>query len=488
VSVDDSSGQGWDISTDVLVLGFGAAGCAAAITAHDAGAEVLILEKTPEAQQGGNLRVSGGVWFETKDVKGSAAYLRALCGGFPVDEEIVEVWAEETSRNTEWIQSLGVPTALVSEPGPEYPELEGSDSYGGYMGVRGAYGHGVLWETLVEQVRVRGIEVRVETRGVELIQELPGGPVHGVVAEHVGRNSRIQARRGVVLATGGFENNPEMVRDYLGIPGRPTVWGSQAGTGDGIKMAMKAGADLWHMDNMMSAVGIKVPEFESGFLFDPQRFGYVFVGLDGTRYANELPQIGHGQALIAGSYDLFPTKPSLFIFDEDTRLSGPICPNVDVLPVGHNLLIEGYVWSQDNSVEIEKGWIHKAESIKELAGDVGVDPDTLQATVDRYNVACDAGVDDQFGRAESTLLPLLKAPYYACAWGPMLGWTNGGPRRNHRAEVLDPFGAVIPGLYAAGNISSTYSWCKDGGFHIADALAFGRVAGREAAAAASDER
>jgi succinate dehydrogenase/fumarate reductase flavoprotein subunit len=484
----DPAASSWDATTDVLVLGFGGAGCAAAIAAHDAGAEVLILEKMPESQQGGNLRVSGGVWFDTKDVKGSATYLRALCGGFPLDEDIIEVWAQETARNTEWIESLGIPTAMQSDPGPEYPELDGSDSYGGYIGVGGAFGREVLWKALVEQVRSRGIEVRVQTRALQLVQEHSGGPVHGVIAEHDGKQIRIHARRGVVLATGGFENNPEMVRDYLGIPGRPTVWGSQAGTGDGIKMAMKAGADLWHMDNMMSAVGIKVPDFASGFLFDPQHLGYVFVGLDGTRFTNELPHIGHGQALIAGSYELFPTKPSIFIFDEDTRLNGPVCPNLGQWPVGYNLLVEEYVWSEDNSIEIEKGWIHKADSIKELAGDVGVDPDTLQVTIDRYNAACNVGVDEQFGRAAETLIPLVKPPYYACEWGPMLGWTNGGPRRNHRAEVLDPFGDVIAGLYAAGNISSTYSWCKDGGFHIADALAFGRVAGREAAAAASVAR
>ena len=96
-----------------------------------------------------------------------------------------------------------------------------------------------------------------------------------------------------------------------------------------------------------------------------------------------------------------------------------------------------------------------------------------------------AGVDDQFHRHPRTLTPIDQPPYYAFTSAPLLGWTNGGPRRNERAQVLDPFGRVIPGLYAAGTVSSTYSWCKDGGFHIADALAFGRVAGRTAAAEAS---
>jgi succinate dehydrogenase/fumarate reductase flavoprotein subunit len=86
------------------------------------------------------------------------------------------------------------------------------------------------------------------------------------------------------------------------------------------------------------------------------------------------------------------------------------------------------------------------------------------------------------GRHAKTLVPLETPPYYGFTSAPLLGWTNGGPRRNEHAQVLDALGKVIPGLYAAGCVSSTYSWLKDGGFHIADALAFGRVAGRHAAA------
>ena len=108
-------------------------------------------------------------------------------------------------------------------------------------------------------------------------------------------------------------------------------------------------------------------------------------------------------------------------------------------------------------------------------------PATLEGSITRYNAACEHGHDEQFGRDPATLTPVVEPPFYGFTWAPMLAWSNGGPRRDERAQVLDVAGEVIPGLYAAGNISSTYSWCKDGGFHIADALVFGRVAGREAA-------
>jgi succinate dehydrogenase/fumarate reductase flavoprotein subunit len=477
----DSDG-GWQREADVVVLGFGAAGCAAAIAAHDAGARVVVLEKMPHGREGGSTRISGGIWFNNTDPEGCATYLRSLSGAYPVPEEIVQVWASETYQNTAWLERLGVHPGKHADYLPEYPELPGSEAYGGYLGVDGQMGNGLLWEALARSVSERGIEVLLDTPGERLVQDPPSGAVVGVVARHGSASLRIRARRGVVLATGGFENNPEMVRDYLGLPGSPAVWGSPGNTGDGIKMALKAGADLWHMDNMMAVNGIKVPGLEAGFfVMFTARSGFVFVGLDGTRFVNEAPQVGHGQAHMHGSYELFPAKPMHVVFDEETRLAGPLSPGPDWLPVGWNLLIEKYEWSADNSAEIEKGWIRRAETLKDLAVQLDVDPDVLEATIAEYNEACQSGVDRRFGRDPGTLAPLLRPPYYAYTWGPLLGWSCGGPRRNAKAQVVDPYGEVIPRLYAAGNISSTYSWCKDGGFHIADALAFGRVAGRTAA-------
>ncbi|GHB15721.1 FAD-binding dehydrogenase [Streptomyces viridiviolaceus] len=474
---------GWDIEADVVVLGFGAAGCAAAIEAHDAGASVIVLEKMEEGLEGGNTRVSGGIWFDNRDPERAAVYLRSLCGDNPLPEPVVTVWAEETYRNTAWLEGLGAKIGSHGAYPPEYPELEGSDAFGGYLGVEGRMGDGLLYDVLTRAVRARGIEVRLATPARELMQDTATGAVHGVLA--TGPDSsplRIRARRGVVLATGGFEADQQMVRDYLRLPDS-VVWGTPAATGDGHRMAMKAGADLWHMDNMMTVTGMRAPGFRSGF-YTPFFLGknFLYIGKDGTRLADEQPQVGHGQAVLHGNYELFPVRPMHVIFDENARLAGPVSPGRDMLPVGWNLLVEGYEWSADNSAEIEKGWIHRADTLEDLAGILGLDPHALLATVQRWNAACAAGVDDQFGRDPQTLAPLDRAPYYAFSWGPMVAWSNGGPRRDERARVLDPFGAVIPGLLAAGNVSSTYSWAKDGGMHIADALAFGRVAGRTAAA------
>jgi hypothetical protein len=237
------------------------------------------------------------------------------------------------------------------------------------------------------------------------------------------------------------------------------------------------------MGNMMAVIGLRPPGFEAGFfVMFTHAQGFVHVGPDGTRVEDELPQVGHGQARLHGLYRLFPAHPMHVVFDERTRRAGPISPPREQLAVGWNVLVEGYEWSADNSAEIDKGWIAKADTIAGLAEQLGVDPAALEQTVREYNAACAAGRDERFGRDPATLVPLDEPPFYGFTSPPMMGWSNGGPRRNHRSQVLDTDGTVIPRLYAAGTVSSTYSWCKDGGFHIADAIAFGRVAGRGVAA------
>ncbi|GIH71154.1 FAD-dependent oxidoreductase [Sphaerimonospora thailandensis] len=475
----EPSQQRYDRQADVVVLGGGAAGCAAAIAAHDAGAEVLILEKCPPETAGGNTRVSGGSWFENLDADRAAVYLRNLCGDFPVPEEVIRVWAEETRLNSKWMESLGGNVVANGVYTPEYPHLDGADCYGGYRSIEGRMGDQVLYQFLTDAVRARGIEIRYATPGRELITD--GGAVVGVVAEQDGGRLRVRARRGVVLATGGFENDPAMVRDYLRLPPCP-VWGSPAGTGDGHRMAQKAGADLWHMDNMAAFTGIRVPGSHSGFFIRPPATGFIWVADDGRRFVDEAPALGgHGQARVHGRDELHPVRAAYVVFDERTRRAGPLCPPRMYLPVGWQLLMEGYDWSPDNQAEIDRGWIRRADTVAELAVGLGLDPETLTETVSRWNAACAAGRDDHFGRRPESLTPLDEGPFYAFESAPLLGWTSGGPRRDEHCRVLDPFGSVIPGLYAAGSVSSTYSWAKDGGFHIADALAFGRVAGRHAA-------
>src|SRR6266480_2515959 len=119
----------WDVEADVVVVGFGAAGVAASVTAHDLGAEVVILEKAPEGQEGGNTRVAGQGYLNTSSAEKAAAYLTALCGPYTVPAPMVQVWAEEMCRNNQWLESLGGDPQEHQHPpvGIEFPDLPGAD-------------------------------------------------------------------------------------------------------------------------------------------------------------------------------------------------------------------------------------------------------------------------------------------------------------------------------------------------------------------------
>ena len=130
--MQDHSGRSetWDMAADVVVVGFGAAGFAAAVTAHDLGAEVLILEKAPEGEEGGNTRVAGQGYLNTSSPQKAAAYLKALCGRYTVPDAMVATWAEEMCRNNDWLRSLGGdPQEHQHQPvGIEFPDLPGAGS------------------------------------------------------------------------------------------------------------------------------------------------------------------------------------------------------------------------------------------------------------------------------------------------------------------------------------------------------------------------
>ena len=127
-SAPDKWPDQWDVEADVVVAGFGAAGFAAAVTAHDLGAKVVILEKAPEGQHGGNTRVAGQGYLNTSSAESAVAYLTALCGPYTVPEPMMRVWADEMCRNNEWLESLGGDPQEHQHPpvGIEFPDLPGA--------------------------------------------------------------------------------------------------------------------------------------------------------------------------------------------------------------------------------------------------------------------------------------------------------------------------------------------------------------------------
>ncbi|MGH7047782.1 MAG: FAD-dependent oxidoreductase [Stellaceae bacterium] len=478
----------WGVEADVVVVGFGAAGVAAAVTAHELGARVVMLEKAPEGEEGGNTRVAGQGYLNTSSADAAAAYLTALCGPYRVPEAIVRVWAHEMGRNNAWLQSLGGDPQEHQHPpvGIEFPDLPGADCVHKFHDGP-TYGYSYTWKRFESLVKERPIRVLYETPGKELIQHDATREILGVRARRGEKPIDVKASRGVVLTCGGFENNQEMIRNYL--PGIPYCYtsGSPYNEGDGITMAMSVGADLWHMNNYAGpSMALKVPEIRTSFSMQALHYskeiagGMIVVGPDARRFTDEKYKTRHGKIPVNGCWLPLSTPcPMYLIFDHAMFSAGPL---YDKHPShGWTQIIERYEWSPDNSAELAKGWIKTAASLTALGAVLDLDPARLAQTVARWNRDCDAGQDRDFGRT-LMLSPIVAPPFYAVELSPSMLNTQGGPRRNEKGQIVRPDGSAIPRLYSAGELGSIYSYLYQGTGNIGECLAFGRVSGRNAAA------
>ena len=480
--------ENWEMEADVVVVGFGAAGMAAAVTAHELGADVLMLEKAPEGKEGGNTRVAGQGYLNASSPDKAETYLTALCGPYTVPEKMIRVWAEEVCRNNEWLASLGCDPQEHQHPpeGIEFPDLPGSDCVHKFHDGP-TYGYSLTWKRFESLVKERPIRVCYETPGKELIQDGETREILGIRAVQDGKTINVKARKAVVLTCGGFENNQEMIRNYLaGMPYCYTS-GSPYNEGDGITMAMAVGADLWHMNNFAGpSMALKVPEVPTTFSMQALHFskvmagGMIVVGPDGRRFTDEKFKTRHGKIPMNGKWRPLSTPcPMFMVFDQAMFEAGPL---YDKNPShGWTQVVERYEWSEDNSAELAKGWIKSAGTVADLARTIGLDPDALTGTVKRWNADAETREDQDFGRT-LMLAPLQKAPFYAIELSPSMLNTQGGPRRNEDARILRPDGTPIPRLYSAGELGSIYSYLYQGTGNIGECLAFGRISGRNAVA------
>lgn len=474
----------WHGEYDVIVVGYGGAGATASIEAADSGANVLLLEKAPFGQEGGNTRYAGqGVLsIDEKNMESGVEYFKNIRGLYNTpSDEMINSYLSYASKNHEWLKSIGAKNVL-SFPFKEY-DLPGGESMDALL-VDGEMFTGSLYKLLQEAVEKRSdkIEVWYESPAVSLIQDPKTKIVHGVVVNNNGKILNIRAKNGVVLCTGGFENNQQMIQDYLKLPYGYSK-AAKYNTGDGIKMAMEAGANLWHMSNAAGPdLNVLNPETNTTYAYAIQGekstlstgFGArntIFVGADGTRFTNEAILPNHGYVNYHGSWIQMPLSlPAYAVFDETARLSQPIYDS----------------WSKDNSKEIDKGIIIKADTLEELAEKINVDSKNLKNTIRQYNKYCDNKKDLDFGRSPKTLKPIKKAPYYAIELVPSFTNTQGGLERNENGEVLDLNGNAIPHLYSAGELGSMFSSIYQGTGNLGECVAFGRISGQNAAKTKND--
>jgi succinate dehydrogenase/fumarate reductase flavoprotein subunit len=337
----------------------------------------------------------------------------------------------------------------------------------------------------------------------------------GVKVKSEGGDKSIKAKRGVVLTTGGFEYNEDMKKNYL-RPSTIKFTGWKYNTGDGIKMAQAVGADLWHMNMIVSALyTIVTPGSEMGWMYpEPKGSNFILVTKYGQRFMKEGAWFPHRTIMGYSIWDWradrrdseYPCCPHYMIFDEKTRLAGGIGAGDKsgmsgmgntITPTWLGGVAPGWGepgggWSKDNSEEIKKGWIKKADSIGTLAELIGgeMTADALTATIKRWNELCDAGVDSDFGRnsTERSMIPhklekIQTPPFYAIELWPGGFSTMGGPKKNAKGQVLGVDEKPIKRLYAAGSLGHTLGQVYGvNGANYGEVLAWGRISGRNAAA------
>ena len=199
---------------------------------------------------------------------------------------------------------------------------------------------------------------------------------------------------------------------------------------------------------------------------------------------NESQRLSHRRDLFKVQYfdherAEYPNIPFYMVFDEAYMKKDPI---VDIRNTTWWVVHKIYQWSKDNSAEIERGWIVKANTIRELAEKIGADPDALEATISKYNEYCATGNDPEFGKIKEWLKPIETPPYYAAELCEPIINTQGGPKHNAQAQVLNKNDKPIPRLYAAGELGSFFSPLYEGASNVPEAMAFGCIAGEHAAA------
>lgn len=447
------------VSTDVLVIGTGGAGFNTAVTAAQAKVKVIMLEKMPSI--GGATIISGGsmnfpdpVLQKPQGIEDSSDLMfqqTLAAGDNRNDPKLVRTLADNAPALKAWYESLGLKWAeRVFEPfGGLFPRGHNS----------GAVNAGRDYiRVLNDAAKKLNVEIRTGTRAVALLRDGSNGAVYGVRAEDEDGKVTFLAKS-VVIATGGFSGNVEMRMKYdprldasFHTTANPSGKAVAFNTGDGIVMGQHIGANLVGMDY------IQLIPWYGGRAIDYVG-GDVWVNSDGKRFLNE-----------GGRRDR--------IADAILAAKGQFC----------------WVITDDQSIKnatvetkLKSGILHKANSVEEMAKVMQVDPKVLQETLDRYNKYAALKQDPDFGKTTFTQL-INKAPYYFGIEKENVHFTEGGLQITPNTEVLDIDGKVIPGLYAAGEVTGgVHGTNRAGGNSLAAISVFGRIAGKNAAARAAAE-
>ncbi|POX57212.1 3-oxosteroid 1-dehydrogenase [Streptomyces sp. Ru71] len=508
----------WDQECDVLVVGSGGGALTGAYGAAARGLDTLVIEKTEyfggtTAYAGAGLWLPGNQAQERAGLTDSAdlgrAYFRAVVGD-ATDHDLQDAYLDRAAETVAFLEDnphvrfeyrpfpdyyaapgrfdagravfpvdLPLPDAphplLAAVRPPAWAERLGLPVPDGPL----TDGRALIGRLLLALESTGNGRTLLGTGLTRLLTE--DGRVTGAEAEAGGRTLRIRARRGVLLAAGGFEANAELRRAWQGLPGADWTMGAPGGnTGQALLAAVEAGAATDLLDQAWWCPSLRFPDGSAAFTLGLH--GGIFVDGSGRRFANEsLPYDQMGRQMLAAEAGTGPDNPVWWVFD---GRFGDELPGITVVPADRTAFSRAGLW-------------HTADTLDALAARIGVDAGALCATVATFNGHAADGVDTDFHRGEDPydrffaqgeganpcLVPIEKGPFHAVRI--VLGdlGTKGGVRTDTRARVLRADGTAIPGLYAAGNTTASVSGpCYPGpGVPIGSAMVFGHIAAEDLA-------
>lgn len=442
---------------DVVVVGSGASGMAAAVQAIDDGLSVLLLEKGRTI--GGSSNYTEGMFAIGSNMQKEAGIEISKAqmleeemhySNYRADSSIWEKYIDNSAATVNWLQEHGVEFDRVQGMGA------GVKSWHIYKG----FGDTVIVDTLLPYLESKGATVLTQHAGCKIHKDNDGKVYAIDVKDVVTDKIKHIETKAVVLATGGYLDNPEMVKDYTHYDTErliPVSCGKD--TGDGLRMGWEVGGKETGMGTLM---------LFGGYLDDPNRPAYelmrsqmcvaagqqplFWVNERGNRFVNEEVIYNFSQAGNA----LYTQEKVYSILDQGV---------IDLMATDGNFMGLGvYIERGDkmdelqveikSAVKAKKPYLRVADSIEDLAEQINVPVENLVAAVERYNKDAEAGEDSQFGKPAEYMVPLSTGPFYAFELSVGSFCSMGGLKINNNNEVLNEDGVQIPGLYAVGNDAS----------------------------------
>ncbi len=466
----------WDFETDIAIIGFGATGACAAIEARNAGARVMLFERSSgsggaSALSGGEIYIGGGTDAQiaagfADTVEDFTTYLK-LAGGPCVDEAKCELYGREALSHYQWLKDQGVPyrgnylPGKVIEPTDDSTLIwSGSEAAApfykhakpaprGHVIQHMGWGGGrPLVDILEARARDLGTQIHVDARAVALITD--GDRIAGAVVRIDNQDRFVRAHKGVVLATGGFVFNEAMRRKYAPESFRVNSPIGDKDDGIGIELGASVGGDPIHMDQFFTTCPWTIPA--------EQAHG-VFVNVQGQRFINE--DCYHGRVSRCA---VDQPGGKVYLLLDSAHFTQPL----DL--AGITIAGTGETW-------------------EEVEAELEMPAGTLSTTMHFYNSYAREGRDPLFDKQVPILKPLDQSPFVALELNFETSYfsffTLGGLKTSEDAQVLDRGGSPIPGLYAAGRCTSglpAWGHGYSSGLSLADCTFFGRQAGKHAAA------